>query len=313
MKEIIIAKNDAGQRVDRFLMKAFPALPRSYLYKAVRSKKIKVNRKRCEIAQRLQEGDHVLLFIDPRFLQDEKKEHDFLQVPASLDVVYEDEHILVIDKPQGLRSQRDEQGPQDCAVSRILHYLYVRGEYDPDQEQSFVPALCNRLDRNTRGLLIAGKHARALRDMNAAIRAHEVHKYYLALCEGRVSPPEGTIMLRHRKEGMKAVLSEDEGKDCALSYRLLRADDACSLVMVELHSGRFHQIRASFAHIHHPLLGDVKYGARRQNGHQALCAFRLSFSLDPANSLSYLNTRVIELPKEKLPKQMRTLLQDRHG
>ena len=172
MKEIIIAKNDAGQRVDRFLMKAFPALPRSYLYKAVRSKKIKVNRKRCEIAQRLQEGDHVLLFIDPRFLQDEKKEHDFLQVPASLDVVYEDEHILVIDKPQGLRSQRDEQGPQDCAVSRILHYLYVRGEYDPDQEQSFVPALCNRLDRNTRGLLIAGKHARALRDMNAAIRAH---------------------------------------------------------------------------------------------------------------------------------------------
>lgn len=149
--------------------------------------------------------------------------------------------------------------------------------------------------------------------MNAAIRAHEVHKYYLALCEGRVSPPEGTITLRHRKEGMKAVLSEDEGKDCALSYRLLRADDACSLVMVELHSGRFHQIRASFAHIHHPLIGDVKYGARRQSGHQALCAFRLSFSLDPANSLSYLNTRVIELPKEKLPKQMRTLLQDRHG
>ena len=97
MKEIVIAKNDAGQRVDRFLMKAFPALPRSYLYKAVRSKKIKVNRKRCEIAQRLQEGDHVLLFIDPRFLQDEKKEHDFLQVPVSLDVVYEDEHILVID------------------------------------------------------------------------------------------------------------------------------------------------------------------------------------------------------------------------
>ncbi|MEI3147616.1 MAG: hypothetical protein V8T10_06620 [Merdibacter sp.] len=102
----------------------------------MRSKKIKVNRKRCEIAQRLQEGDHVLLFIDPRFLQDEKKEHDFLQAPASLDVVYEDEHILVIDKPQGLRSQRDEQGPQDCAVSRILHYLYVRGEYDPDQALS---------------------------------------------------------------------------------------------------------------------------------------------------------------------------------
>lgn len=163
-----------------------------------------------------------------------------------------------------------------------------------------------------RGLLIAGKHARALRDMNAAIRAHEVHKYYLALCEGRVSPPEGTITLRHRKEGMKAVLSEDEGKDCALSYRLLRADDACSLVMVE----RTADVSIRSGH----LLRPPPSAARRcqiwrapAERAQALCAFRLSFSLDPANSLSYLNTRVIELPKEKLPKQMRTLLQDRHG
>ena len=311
MKEIIIANNDAGQRVDRFLMKAFPALPKSYLYKAVRNKKIKVNRRRCEISQRLNEGDSVLLFIDPRFLQASQDKRDFLQVPAALDVIYEDDNILVIDKPRGLRSQSDAQGAQDCAVNRILHYLYEKGGYDPDQEQSFVPALCNRLDRNTRGLLIAGKHARALRDMNAAIRAHEVHKYYLALCEGRLSPDAGTITLRHRKAGTKALVDEHEGKECSLSYRVLQQREQASLVLVELHSGRFHQIRASFAHVRHPLVGDVKYGADPHQGSQSLCAFRLSFSIAMDNSLAYLNERIIELPAQRLPRSLRTAM-DRH-
>lgn len=309
MKEIIVQTNDAGQRVDRFLMKLYPTLSQGVLYKAIRNKKIKVNRKRCSGDQRLCEGDVLLLFLPPQLLCERTQVDDFLQVPSTLSIVYEDEHLLIIDKPIGLRSQSDQAQGQDCVVSRVKHYLYRQGSYDPSREQSFTPAICNRLDRNTRGLLIAAKTAAALREVNAAIREHRVQKRYLALVEGAMTPAQGRIVLHHRKEGTRALLYEQPAFDttpCSLRYQQLRCFSSCALLSVELESGKFHQIRAVFAYLHHPLLGDVKYGGTRQKGsYQALAAYSLRFHFAKDSPLAYLNDRTFSLPQQTLLAQWR--------
>ena len=306
MKEIIIKENDSGQRLDRFLMKTFPQLPQSLLYKAIRNKKIKVNCARCTINQRLCPDDSVLLFLPPQFLEEKTADYDFLQVPCALDIVYEDENILILDKPVGLRSQSDSAGIQDCVVLRLLHYLYKKQEYDPEHEQSFVPALCNRLDRNTRGLIIAGKKAAALREVNAAIRSGNVHKYYLAMVKGKLVPAHDHVELYHRKEGTKALISsrQEKGmKPCSLRYDVIHQYSKQALTEIELFSGKFHQIRAMFSYLHHPLVNDAKYGEEKKAGQQALAAYRLCFSLDADSPLAYLNEKKIALNKDDVLSQ----------
>lgn len=305
MKEIHVQENDAGQRVDRFLMKLFPSLPKGMMYKAIRNKKIKVNRKRCTIDQRLQFQDVVHLFLPPEVLEEKKQADAFLQVPKELDICYEDEQILIVDKPVGLRSQSDAAGPQDCVVMRVLRYLYEQGSYEPHREQSFTPAICNRLDRNTRGLIIAAKTANALREINAGIRSHQVKKYYLACIEGKMDREQEEIQLYHQKIGTKAQLyahPHPGAYPCALRYRQLAFYHDASLLEVELISGKFHQIRAMFAFMHHPLLGDVKYGAKQRNTYQALAAVRLQFAFPQESTMAYLNNQTIAIPWEKIEK-----------
>lgn len=301
MKELTIRENDAGQRVDKFLTKAFPAMPGSFLYKAIRQKKIKVNRRRCMGNQRLCTGDTLQLFVNEELLRaPREKAYAFLQVPAEVQVVYEDEQVLVVYKPAGLRSQSDTAGAQDCLIARVLHYLYQRHAYDPKAEQSFTPALCNRLDRNTEGLVLVGKTASALRELNQAIRTRAIQKYYLALAKGILHPPQAQLTLYHRKEGTKARIAPKPfsgGTPCALSYRVLRQYEDRALTEIELQSGKFHQIRAVFAHLGHPLWGDVKYGAKPSGeGYQRLCAWRLVFHIrDVQSDLHYLNGKEIAL------------------
>lgn len=303
MKEIIIKSNDEGQRTDRFLMKLFPDLPMGMLYKAIRNKKIKVNRKRCTNDQRLHAGDQIQLFLPPQWLEEKKATVAFLQVPKALSIVYEDDQIVVIDKPVGLRSQSDQAQVQDCVVNRLLHYLYAKGEYDPEKEQSFTPAICNRLDRNTRGLIIAAKTAKALREMNEGIREHHVQKYYLACVEGVLQTKTGELRLYHKKEGTKAILFETpkpDTKPCSLRYQIWKKHAQHTIIEVELLSGKFHQIRAMFAFIHHPLLGDVKYGAKKQVAYQALAAYRLCFHFPIHSGLAYLNEKRIMIDPESI-------------
>lgn len=157
MKKYIINSNDAGQRVDKFIQKAAPSLPQSMMYKGIRTKNIKLNRKRCEISTRLSEGDVLELYLPDEFFGSDEKEYEFLKAPADITVVYEDENILLMDKKNGLVVHEDNDGSVDTLVNRMLHYLYAKGEYDPADENSFTPALCNRLDRNTGGIVIAAK------------------------------------------------------------------------------------------------------------------------------------------------------------
>ena len=315
MREIIIGRNDAGQRIDKFLTKKYKSLPFSMMYKLIRKKKITVNRKRIHEDHMLSEGDRILIFA-PDDLFDENKTRPLGDMRSDVCVVYEDENVLIADKPSGLLVHSDEAESGDTLIDRIRAYLYKNGEYDPDSEQSFAPSLCNRIDRNTQGLVIAAKNAVALRSMNGIIRSRQAEKTYLAAIHGLTDAPSGVIRLYLEKDGntntvrVKDSRRSGETKTAVTEYKTVAVnrDKTLSLMEIKLVTGRTHQIRASFAHIGHPLLGDGKYAvnkADREMGYssQALCSYSLTFKGIPAEDpLSYLNGKTFYAEKPQFLK-----------
>lgn len=289
VKELLIAQNDAGQRLDKFLQKAFPDLPASLCYKYIRMKRIKVDGARARPEQRLLPGQRVRLYVADAFLGEAAKRSAkplFLSAPSRLTVVYEDEALLLIDKPAGLLCHEDAKEHRDTLVGRIQHYLYDKGEYDPQQEQSFAPALCNRIDRGTQGLVIAAKTAAAQRELSEALRGRMLDKYYLCAARGKMPRAHDTLTGYHTKDEQsgRATITpypRPGAKTAVTEYRVLAYDGERSLLLVLLHTGRTHQIRAQLAAIGHPLEGDSRYGvchAGADGPHaQALCSFALRF------------------------------------
>lgn len=273
MKEVTIQANDAGQRLDKFLGKAYPNLKKSAMYRAIRNKKIKVNRKRAAFDQILQPGDTLLLFLPPDLLETRTRT---LQPLRDLEIVYEDDDILVMNKPAGLLSMKDQPGDQDTLNDRLLSWLAANRGYNPETEQSFTPSIAHRLDRNTSGLVLAAKNAAASRKLSEAIASRTVGKYYLAVTSKR--PPQGRIDLYLKKEGTRALVSarEMEGYDPArMVIRTIAAENGRYLSKIELLTGRFHQIRACLAFLGCPLCGDVKYGGSKSDGPYQLQAWKL--------------------------------------
>lgn len=302
MREIIIKKNDAGQRLDKFLFKTFKNTPPSLFYKLIRKKKITINRKRAKENTILSEGDLVLIFVSDELLTVDapKKSYSF----AKVNVIYEDENILIVDKESGLIVHSDANEDNDTLIDRITAYLINKGEYDPNAENSFSPALCNRIDRNTQGLVIAAKNAQALREMNEIIKNRNIKKTYLSVVHGLVSPKDGEIKLQLEKDASENIVKVKRNatlnsKTAITKYKTIdiTKDKKFSLLEIELITGRTHQIRASFAHIGNPLLGDGKYAVNKKGREmgfksQALCSYSVKF-IDCRNYelLSYLNNK----------------------
>lgn len=306
MREFIINRNDADQRLDKYLAKSLKRLPKSLMYKYIRNKKIKVNRKRCEISQRLNEGDLVQMYISEEFFEDQSN-LSFMQASDQLHVIYENEHLLIVNKPANLLVHSDDANQFDTLTDRILKYLVKTKAYDPHLEKSFTPALCHRIDRNTEGLVIAAKSAEALRVMNEKIRQREIDKHYLCIVEGQLRGSDKLVHYYRKDEAKnKAILSSvpiDGWSEVSLIYKSLAVKDNYSLLDIDLLTGKSHQIRAQLSYIKHPLLNDIKYQGKpyRQLEGQALCAYKICFSFtSDAGCLNDLKNKEIEIENPAL-------------
>ena len=309
MRTVTVNENDSNQRLDKFLSKCFKTMPKSLIYKGIRKKRIKIHGKRADIDTILRVGDKIDLYINDEFFQTPDEKLSFLKCKGELCIVYEDENIILMDKKPGVIVHDDEDEKINTLLNHMKAYLYNKGEYDYENENSFVPSLCNRIDRNTGGIVIGAKNARTLKLINEKIKTREIKKYYLCLVSGKLKKKEDTLkshLVKNTEQNRVYIHSEPtaDSKPIVTKYRVLRENRLTSLVEVELITGRTHQIRAHFASIGHPLAGDGKYGTNEFNDKvgmktQALYSYKLRFDFSDINHLDYLNGKTFCV--EKVP------------
>lgn len=308
MRTFEIKKNDANQRLDKFIRKSLPNLPQTLMYKYIRIKRIKVNGKRAEISTMLKVGDIIDMYINDEFFEKPETRYDFTGASKNIDILFEDENIVLLNKKPGVLCHPDDKEYVDTLITRLKRYLYDKGEYMPGDENSFTPSLVNRIDRNTGGIVIAAKNAESLRILNAQMKSRNLKKFYLCVVHGILERESGLLdgyLVKNEQKNLVKVLKKpaDGAKEIKTKYRVLSKDlkNELTLVEVQLLTGRTHQIRAHFASIGHPLLGDGKYGTNKLNkdfGYkkQFLYSYKLVFDMDDdAGILKYLNGRGFEV------------------
>ena len=312
MKELTVGKNDAGQRLDRFVAKAVPLLPDSLLQKYIRLKRIKVNGKPSKRDLRLSAGDVLMLYINDEFFEAPREDNAWLKIAKPrLNILYEDENILLADKKPGVLCHSAGKWDYNTLIANIQAYLAQKGEWQPKEEHSFTPALCNRIYRNTGGIVIAAKNAEALRILNEKIRDREIEKYYLCAVYGRPRPDNGQLKNELFKDAVKNqvyVKSKPEpgSRSAVTEYQVLMTRAGLSLVECRLLTGRTHQIRVQMAYAGWPLLGDGKYGREQINRRfheegQALYSWRLCFDFSTdAGLLNYLRGKEFSVARENI-------------
>ena len=312
MKELTVGKNDAGQRLDRFVANAVPLQPDSLLQKYMRLKRIKVNGKPSKRDLRLSAGDVLMLYINDEFFEAPREDNAWLKIAKPrLNILYEDEKILLADKKPGVLCHSAGKWDYNTLIANIQAYLAQKGEWQPKEEHSFSPALCNRIDRNTGGIVIAAKNAEALRILNEKIRDREIEKFYLCAVYGRPKPDNGQLKNELFKDAVKNqvyVKSKPEpgSRSAVTEYQVLMTRAGLSLVECRLLTGRTHQIRVQMAYAGWPLLGDGKYGREQINRRfheegQALYSWRLCFEFSTdAGLLNYLRGKEFSVARENI-------------
>lgn len=321
MQEIKITKNEENQRLDKFLLKYMNQASKGFLYKMLRKKRIKLNGGRAEGNELLQAGDTLQLYLAEETIASFMEEKQIAKAERHFGIVYEDDEILVVSKPAGLLTHPEKSTDKDTLIDQILYYLYQKGAYTPKADSSFTPALCNRLDRNTSGIVIAGKTLRGVQAVNELIRAHRLDKYYLTLVCGEIREA-GEITAYLAKDAAKnqVRLSRKEGLGAKTrtKYRPLVYAKGFTLLEIELITGKTHQIRAHMQSIGHPVAGDRKYGDaavneqfRREYGlsNQFLHAYRICFR-DAAGLSADLTGKELTAP---LPKGLQTICEGLFG
>ena len=313
MKQIIINKHDSSNRLDKFIEKSFPSIPKSLIYKSIRKKRIKVNGKKSECSYKVQENDVIDLYLNDEFFSTKKTQNDFKNAGNNLDIVYEDENIILVNKKAGLVVHPDKNFQSDCLINRIKNYLFKKQEYNPMEENSFSPSLVNRIDRNTCGIVIAAKNAESLRILNEKMKSREIHKTYICIVCGKMQKKSDILkgFLEKNHALNKVYISKngfpsESSKTVLTKYTTLDCGKNFSLLEVELLTGRTHQIRAHLASIGYPLLGDGKYGKNSINRefkykYQALCSYKLKFEFNSDSGiLNYLSKKDFSIEKDKI-------------
>ena len=315
MREIVIEKNEAGQRLDKFLAKYMNEASKSFFYKMMRKKNITLNGKKCEGNEKLAEGDVVKLFL----AEDTIEKFSSVQVQevkkVDLDILYEDDEIILVNKPAGMLSQKAKE-TDESLVEYLIDYLLGSGKLTESGLRAFRPSVCNRLDRNTSGIVAAGKSLAGLQMLSGVFKDRSIHKYYQCLVSGEirdVKTVDGWLLKDEKKNQVRILTDveakrfegkggDEEPKRIRTKYEPIATDGRFTLLRVTLLTGRSHQIRAHLASLGHPIVGDSKYGgvskvnpSGRTVKYQLLHSYRLVFP-KLAEPFAYLSGRVFEAP-----------------
>ncbi len=306
MKVIKVNHNDENIRLDNFLSKTFCNIKKSEIYKAIRNNKVKVNNKKVKFNYRVQYDDEIKIYINNDLLVNNKqslnvnKKQDFL-------ILYEDINIMIVYKPKGLLVHADVANNNNTLINQVINYLITNKQYDPKHENSFVPSLVNRLDRNTAGIVLIAKNHKTLELLNEKTKNHEISKYYIAKVHGIIDPKQATLVAYSTKNNVKNLVTitkkpiNDNSKKIITKYKMISHDDKTSTIEINILTGRTHQIRAHFNYIGYPLVGETKYKNSEiikdeKHTHQSLCAYKILFNFKTNNHhLRYLNNKIFVL------------------
>lgn len=311
--KIEIGPNEAGQRVDKFVRKWLKDVPLSAIFKAFRKGDIKVNGKKTKEKYSLVEGD----IVETYYISSEPEKKKFVRIDNNFKVTYEDENMLLLEKWPGVLVHSNSESGEPTLTDYVLSYLYDKGDYEPEKEVTFTPAPCNRLDRNTSGIVVFGKNFEALKLLNEMIRERKIKKYYTALVKGKLKDGiyEGYIYKNEDANISKVFDSEmPNTKKIAMEVKTIQTCGSFSLIEIDLITGRSHQLRAHLNHLNHPIVGDNKYGDKKLNSffnnkygldYQFLYAYKLIFKNCP-EKLAYMENKTIAESLPPILKKVKT-------